>query len=205
MSITIPKEPNLAALREERATLDKKIIAAHKRWEKRVETALKDVQPDAIESLDDFMALLGAPGRRAFDLQEAWIRSLGSRDVMIYGVHMDNEGKQAVGPAIQIMVPHPSVDDYAERFGGLILMLSRYQAFMEPAATDRLVIKIMDNDLSESGIPELCLESDGSCEFRMTRYGHTTTEKTFPTPADALEYLAKNRWYGTPEREEYHW
>lgn len=210
MSITIPKPPDLAVLRAERDALDKKIMAARRRYERRVEKALAGVTVKDIKTYDDVMAVLGAPGRKPHDLMHAWVKSLGSTDLRYDGNLIDPWSGKVFGPALVVTVPHPKTGygDYAERFGGLMLALSRYMEIMEPVMDDLgaegLVVKIMDNDLSESGIPELYLHRDGSCEFAMTVYGSTRNEKSWPTLADAIEWVALNRWYGEPypEREE---
>lgn len=207
MSITLPKPPDLTALREERDALNKKIGTANKRYERRVEKALADVTVDDIETYDDVMAVLAAPGRKPYDLMHAWAKSLGSTDLQYDGNLVDEKSGKVFGPALMVTVPHPKTDydDYAERFGGLMLALPRYMEIMEPVMNDLgcdgLVVKIMDNDLSASGIPELYLHRDGSCAFVMTVYGRTRNEKSWPTLADAIEWVALNRWYGEPYPE----
>jgi hypothetical protein len=208
MSITIPKPPDLGDLRAERDALSAKIRAAQLRYERRVEKKLADVTVDHIERLDDVTTLLATPGRRAHDLVKEWVTTLGSSDMHYDGVLLDRD-RNGVGPAVVIAVPNAARDDARVRKQNLLIALGQYENFLAPVVeslgADGIVVKILDNDLSESGIPELRLHTAGSCDLTMTVRGSTRTTQKWTTLAEAIEWLAKNRWYGEPVPERDEW
>lgn len=206
MSITIPAAPDVEATRAEYERLGKQLTAAREKHERAVDKALKDVTPDDIERLDDILTLLEAPGRRAYTLVGEWVTSLGSRDLRYSGVLLD-EDSNGVGPAVEVWMPHHSDESYAARKQDLLAALGRYETFLAPVidrlGADGLVVRIMDNDCSANGIPELYLASDGTCALAVTTYGHLRTEQEWPTLSEALDWLSRNRWYGEPYASSY--
>lgn len=55
--------------------------------------------------------------------------------------------------------------------------------------------KIFEHTLSEHGIHNLNIYSDGTCEITITRYGHTGEPVKFANLTGAIDYIRKNHWY----------
>lgn len=55
--------------------------------------------------------------------------------------------------------------------------------------------KIFEHTLSESGIHNLIIHSDGACEISITTYGYTGKPVKFNNLAGAMDYIRKHHWY----------
>ena len=206
MKIDLPDRAEIDALIKERDALNTRVKALAKKRDDAITTALKDITPADIETYEDLRLVseLAYNNSRAHNVIEAWVRGLGSEDVRHDGMVMDtrNPKKNVIlGPGVSIWVPHISTEGISDRLTAIERALATYEAIMRSAwesvdDTDAVEIKIMDNDLSTRGIPNLIIRSDGTIQFTITRWGRADIEQEWPTMREALVWLAEHRWYG---------
>jgi hypothetical protein len=88
----------------------------------------------------------------------------------------------------------------------MILAIDSYLAVLESVlTTESIGIKIMDNDLSRSGVPYLIARDDGLFEVSSIVYGSARHEWGQGTLREAIAWLAEHRWYGNPYTERDDW
>lgn len=71
--------------------------------------------------------------------------------------------------------------------------LMKVMPYLKPSK-DGIYIGIFENTLSEYGIYDLKV-GDGQCKLEFTRYGSTSTLKTFDTLLDAMKFVQEEHYY----------
>lgn len=200
--------PEHEALDAARAAADEArlaVKAASDEWQSRVTAMLDGVGPEDVKDAADLAVLaeLAWGNRAAHDLGKAWVTSLGSENVRAEGVLVLDD--KCVAPAARLWTPHISSVGAEDALEDMAVAVQRYVDFIRDAVgAEDVVFDIMDNDLSQSGIPTLDVRADGTAEVRVSSWGVRRTEFGPSTLRAAIEWLARHRWYGDPSRDSYH-